>query len=87
MPNLPTFLRWLEETAILDKMWRNVSGFFDRPAQALESPTTRPRQHETKRRATARFGVAKRLPPHAAQQALCYTLQQGGVWAKSVAGS
>jgi len=25
--------------------------------------------------------------PHAAQQVLCYILQQGGVWAKSVAGS
>lgn len=31
-----------------------------RPAQPIESPVPSPRQHETKRRATARFGVARR---------------------------
>ena len=45
-----------------DPLRPTVPSFAHRPAQALESPTPRPRQHETKRRATARFGVARRRP-------------------------
>ena len=53
------------------------------PAQALESPAFHPRQHETKRRATARFGLARRQPTtvHAACSAagLMLHLAAGGV--------
>lgn len=66
----------------LDRLRPKVPSYSYRPAQPLESPAPRPRQHETKRRATARFGVARRWPSpalQAAQQVLCYTLRQGGV--------
>jgi len=63
----------------VDPLRLSVQRSSRRPAQALESPTPRHRQHETKRRATARFGATRRQPPYAVQQVLCYTLQQGGV--------
>jgi hypothetical protein len=46
----------------MDLLRPTVPRLFIRPAQALESPADRPRRHETKRRATARFGVARRRP-------------------------
>ena len=46
----------------IDRLRPKVPRLFIRPAQALESPAPSPRQHETKRRATARFGVARRQP-------------------------
>ncbi len=67
----------------LDKMRPTVPRYSYRPAQPIESPVPRPRQHETKRRATARFRLARCRPTvtHAACSAagLMLHLAAGGV--------
>ncbi len=44
------------------RLHRTVPRLSCRPAQPIESLAPHPRQHKTKRRATARFGVARRRP-------------------------
>ncbi|MCB0197172.1 MAG: hypothetical protein KDJ65_34820 [Anaerolineae bacterium] len=67
----------------IDPLRPTVPRYSYRPAQVIESPVPSPRQHEIKRRATARFGVMRRrlTAAHAACSAagLMLHLAAGGV--------